>query len=84
MSRQQQIRRTILEHLEHAEPYALPEKTLRDGITLVIRPPVARAEFDDAMNYLGPRGYIRPMEDELDPSVTKWLITEAGKTLLRK
>lgn len=84
MSRQQIIRRAILEKLERAEPYALPETSLRVETSAQLRPPLADAEFDDAMLWLQSRRYIASLPDELDEELVKWLITEAGKTLLRK
>jgi hypothetical protein len=81
------IRRTILDFLERAEPYALPEATLKAEVRAATRPPATEADFDDALLFLGSRGYIRHLTDDMDPDDAdsgKWFITESGKTLLRK
>jgi len=82
--RQKNIRRTILDKLERAEPYALPEPSLQVETNAQLRPPMAQAEFDDALLYLQSHGFIANMPDDFDQDLNKWLITEAGKTLLRK
>jgi len=82
--RDRTIRQGILEILERIEPYALPEAQLYLEINGRIRPPVGQAEFDDAINWLCTNKHIAVMEDNIDPQVKKWLITETGKTLLRK
>lgn len=82
--RSQEIRRTLLEKLEIAEPHALPEPTLQVGLNSKLRPPIGQAEFDDALLFLQTRGFIGNLPDEIDENLSKWFITEAGKTLLRK
>ena len=83
-TRQQTIRRAVLEKLERAEPYALPEDSLQVEVDAGIRPPLAQAEFDDAMLWLQGQRFVASLADDLDPDLVKWLITESGKTLLRK
>ena len=83
-TRQQTIRRAGLEKLERAEPYALPEDSLQVEVDAGIRPPLAQAEFDDAMLWLQGQRFVASLADDLDPDLVKWLITESGKTLLRK
>jgi len=83
-ARNQTIRRTILEKLERAEPYALPEATLQGEVNANLRPPLAQAEFDDALLWLQGNRFVATLADDLDPDLVKWLITESGKTLLRK
>jgi regulator of protease activity HflC (stomatin/prohibitin superfamily) len=82
--RQQTIRRTILEKLELAEPYALPEDALQTGVNASVRPPLGQAEFDDALTFLQSQRFVRTLPDDLDPDLVKFLITESGKTLLLK
>ncbi|MDD5349493.1 MAG: hypothetical protein PHQ12_04705 [Chthoniobacteraceae bacterium] len=82
--RPQNIRRAILDKLESAEPYALPEDALQVEVSASTRPPLAQAEFDDALAFLQGQRLVATLPDELDPTLTKWLITESGKTLLRK
>jgi len=82
--RQQNIRRAILEKLERAEPYALPEDSLQVEVNATLRPPLGQAEFDDALTFLQGNKFVATLPDELDATLVKWLITEAGKTLLRK
>jgi hypothetical protein len=83
-NRQQNIRRAVLDKLERAEPYALPEESLQVEVNAQLRPPLGQAEFDDAMLWLQSRGFVKPLPDDLDDTLVKWLITEAGKTLLLK
>ncbi len=87
MNRLSMIRRTILEILEEIEPFALPEPQLKLHLDARMRPPVAAAEMEDAITWLNVRQHIRPLSDHLAPedsTAVKWLITETGKTLLRK
>ncbi len=83
-TRQQNIRRAILEKLEYAEPFALPEGPLQNEVNASLRPPLAQAEFDDALTFLQSQRFVATLADDLDPNLVKWLITESGKTLLRK
>jgi hypothetical protein len=83
-TRQQDIRRAILDKLERAEPYALPETALQVEVNAQLRPPLGQAEFDEALLFLQSRGFVRTLPDDLDETLVKWLITEAGKTILRK
>lgn len=86
-ARQQAIRREILEKLDRAHPYALPQPTLRTMLNSAIRPPVSDAEFDDAMSFLQAREFVTTRPDELDPEnadLMKWLITEIGQNILHQ
>jgi len=78
------IRRAVLEILERAQPYALPEEQLKIELNATIRPPVGQAEFDDQVLFLQMRTYIATVPDPLDDNLVKWAITEAGMTMLRK
>jgi len=84
MTRERTLREAALEILERAEPYALPEGQLHIELNGRVRPRVGQAEFDDAVTYLATRKYIALLEDSLDPELPQWLITDAGKALLRK
>ncbi len=84
MSRERTLRQALLDLLERAEPHALPEGQLHIELNGRVRPPAGLAEFDDAVTYLATRRYIALLPDSLDPETPQWLITESGKTLLRK
>jgi len=77
------IRRTILDLLERAQPYALPEPQLAVELNGAIRPPAGRAELDEELLFLQTRACIATVPDPLDDNLVKWAITEAGKTMLR-
>jgi len=78
------IRRTILDVLERAEPYALPEGQLMVEINGAVRPPAGQAEFDEEILYLQSRRYVTTVPDPLDDQLVKWAITEAGRAMLRQ
>lgn len=76
------IRHAILDILERAQPFALPEKQLAVELNGTLRPPVGKAEFDEEILFLQSRGFIATVPDPLDDNLVKWAITEAGKTML--
>jgi hypothetical protein len=78
------IRRAILEILERAQPYALPEQQLTVELNGMVRPPAGKAELDDEILFLQVRGYITTVPDSLDENLVKWAVTEAGRTTLRQ
>jgi hypothetical protein len=78
------IRRALLEILERAQPYALPEQQLIVELNGSIRPPAGKAEFDEEILFLQVRGYITTVPDSLDENLVKWAVTEAGRTTLRQ
>jgi len=78
------IRRAILDILERAQPYALPEAQLTVELNGAVRPPAGKAELDEELLFLQRRGYIATVPDPLDDNFVKWAITEAGMTMLRK
>ena len=78
------IRRTILDILERAQPYALSESQLAVELNGAVRPPAPRSEFDEEILYLQTRRYITTIPDPLDDNLVKWAITEAGSTMLRQ
>ncbi len=77
-------RRAILDILERAQPYALPERQLAVELNGVMRPPVSTAEFDEELHFLQRRRYIATIPDPLDDNLVKWAITEAGMAMLRQ
>lgn len=77
------IRRALLDILERAQPYALPESQLTVELNGAIRPPAGKAEFDEEILFLHIRGYITTVPDPLDDHSVKWAITESGSTMLR-
>jgi hypothetical protein len=77
------IRRAILDILERAQPYALPESQLSVELNGVVRPPASQAELDEEILFLQTRGYIDTVPDPLDDRLVKWAITEAGLAMLR-
>lgn len=78
------IRRVILDILERAQPYALPETQLLMEINGAVRPPAGKAELDEQLLFLETRAYITTVPDPLDDNLVKWAITEAGMTMLRQ
>jgi hypothetical protein len=78
------IRRAVLELLERAQPYALPEQQLIVELNGSVRPPAGKAEIDEEILFLQVRGYITTVPDSLDESLVKWAITEAGRAALRQ
>jgi hypothetical protein len=78
------LRRTILDILERAQPYALPEKQLNVEVNGAVRPPTGAAEMDEALLFLNARGYVATVPDPLNDQLIKWAITEAGMTMLRQ
>ena len=78
------LRKAILDILERAQPYALPESQMKVELNGAVRPPAGDAEFDEEMLFLRTRGYIATVPDPLDDNLVKWAITEAGMTMLRQ
>ena len=78
------LRRTILEMLDRASPYALPENQLVLELNGAVRPPAPAAEMDEEILFLQSRGYIARVPDPLDDHFVKWAITEAGRAMLRQ
>lgn len=78
------IRRAILDILERAQPYALPESQLSVELNGVVRPPAGLAELDDEILFLQARAFITTVPDPLNDLLVKWAITEAGRAMLRQ
>jgi len=77
------IRKAILDILERAQPYALPEPQLSVELNGAVRPPAGKAELDEELLFLQVRAYIATVPDPLDDNLVKWAITEAGRAMLR-
>lgn len=80
--RQADVRRHILETLEMAGGYALPEPALRSQVTAMTRPPVGEAEWDEAMGWLQRERAIASVPNELDPEMPQWALAERGRVML--
>jgi len=78
------LRKAILDILERAQPYALPEAQLSVELNGTVRPPAGSAELDEELLYLQRRGYIATVPDPIDERLVKWAITEAGMAMLRQ
>jgi len=81
MTRFQTISRAVLDTLENASPYALPEEQLLLEINGAVRPPVEQAAFDEVILSLNSQKAIVKVPDGLDKNLVKWTITEIGKVL---
>jgi hypothetical protein len=82
IARQVECRRTVLEILDRAAPYAPPEASVRLSVNAALRPPCGEAEFDETVDWLKSRGFVDQME--LGLGAVGWLITESGKAELRR
>jgi len=79
-----EIKRQILLTLKQCQPFALPEKTLHYQVNFAIRPPINEDELAEFLISMRSQKLIDFILDDLDESVRKWHITEAGKALLQK
>lgn len=84
MTRNLTLRKAILEILERAQPFALPEEQLKIELNGAVRPPAGDAEFDEQIAYLQGQRFIATVADPLDEQNVKWTITEPGKATLRQ
>lgn len=80
--RETDLRRSILEALELASPFALPEESLRTSVNSRVRPPAGEEEFGEALLALSTRKAIATVPDSLDENLVKYTITEVGKAML--
>lgn len=80
--RKSTLSRALLECLEAASPYALPEDSLRTECNARIRPPADRDEFRAALDAMRAKRAVAIVPDDFDADLVKWTITEAGKGLL--
>lgn len=80
--RTSQIRKRILETLKPARGFAVPEETIRSYVDALERPPVTDQEWSDAMVFLVAGKTIVAVDNDLDPDILQYAITEKGRTLL--
>lgn len=81
--RKSDIARSILETLQHAQGYAVPEVGLRPQVSGLVRPPATDDEWTAAIDMLAGREAIAAIPSELDPELKQWAITERGRVLLK-
>lgn len=81
MNREKKLILAVLELLDQAWPYAVPEGQLRTELEKQVRPPASLDEFTAVLQGLAERGLVRRQADLVDPKATTWIITETGKNL---
>jgi len=82
-ARRKQVRRTVLECLKHASPYALANEVLQEHCNDLIRPPINYGEWGMTEKFLKDGGFIVPIQSDIDPEMKQWAITDLGKTFLK-
>ena len=82
LHRTKQIRRTALETLRPAHPYALPEETLLAFLDDMIRPPLSADERAQTLAWMADGKFAVRTAGALDPDAPEWVITELGRSLL--
>lgn len=73
----------ILQSLERIEPYALPQSALFEEVKVKVRPPLQLGAFKKLISEMERDQLIGRLEEKYEDE-PKWLIREAGKTLLRR
>lgn len=81
-ARRIQISRAALEALSMAGSYALEESRLFRFIDDLVKPPLQYTEQGITTKFLKDRGWIREVENSMDPGLKQWVITEAGRNQL--
>ena len=81
-ARVKQVRRTVLEALKMASPYALPVETLQEHCSDLLRPPMNFGEWGVTEAFLSKNNFIVSIKSDIDPDLKQWAITDLGKTLL--
>lgn len=81
--RRTHLLRTILETLDFARGFAVPEEALRPQVDGLVRPPSSDPEWASAIEQLSSpvHGAIVRIPAELDPELVQWAITERGRVL---
>lgn len=82
--RDRTIRDRLLQVLDATSPQALPEAQLLIEVNHALRPEVDKAEFDDAVNFLCVKKFIRSRTSALDDQIVEWFITEEGQNLINQ
>lgn len=81
-ARVKQVRRTVLEVLKMASPYALVRETLQEHCSDLIRPPINFGEWGVTEAFLTKGNFIVSIKSDIDPDMVQFAITDLGKTLL--
>lgn len=81
--RRSNVLRTILECLDFAKGYALPEEALRPQVEALLRPPPAEEEWAEAIDWLETNDLVAQIPSDLDPDLKQWSITERGRVRLK-
>ncbi len=81
--RKKLVRQTVLEALSMAHGFALPEVTLRNHVSALLRPYVANDEWKDTTDWLETNNHIVRVESDFDETLVQFSITERGRTLLK-
>lgn len=76
--------RTILEQLNHALGYAVPEVALRPQVDGLLRPSSTDEEWEAWTAELAgsQRNAIKKVPSDFDEDLVQWTITERGRVLL--
>ncbi len=76
------LARLILELLDRANGYAVPETTLKESLRNMVRPPAEEEDFRDALLILNQREMIGFLNDDLTGERT-FFLKEKGKAYRR-
>lgn len=77
------LARLILEHLDKAAPYSLPEEGLFSELRQMVRPVATQGQWTDAIYLLLQKDFIGFQRDRLSDE-KKYFIKEAGHNVLRE
>lgn len=81
--RKKLVRQTVLEALSMAHGFALPEATLRNHVSALLRPYVTNEEWEETIQWLETNNYMARVPSDFDDELVQWSITERGRTLLK-
>lgn len=82
-ARTKALRRTILEQLNHAQGYALPDDALRPMVNSLLRPPTTDEEWNHSMDWLETNTLTVRVASDLDADLIQHSITERGRVALQ-
>lgn len=77
------VRQTVLEALSMAHGYALPDVTLRNHASALVRPPMGDEEWKITLDWLETNNHVARVASDFDDELVQWSITERGRTLLK-
>lgn len=77
------LARLILQHLDKSGGYALPDEGLFSELSVQVRPPATRVQFDDVIIDLQEREMISHLRDSITDE-KKYFIKEKGQAALRR